>query len=475
MNLTINQTLIANNFATSQHNAHFDLDTANKANPGDPNAGATIYGDLEGPLPQHESNSRGNAIYDNRARYLIRLPDGPHGYGGVDTLRGNFWGETGPDLITQLPTLPIGAIQRTFFVDYYAGGCFTNVYEPNRFPPSAYTYTPIGTVPDTLLFEGRVYDIFDKGLDIKTADYNNRRLAIAEAFSLGLPTDIGLASRGRKGLHRWTRDIFSKDPVYLNKIMQYQIEFTGPHPIGYPLFLSADIDSLDFNRDHCARNYTTVFVFNETTQEFVRVNLKEETEDGRMNGTDSVTMPYKGRLDFVPDSTVAQRHPTQRARVFWSPSLIRPADNTYLEIARAAKLEDSAALDGRAYNLSPNDLTNTIASDSVCISGNKISTTTTTWYAGERYHTLPVRPGDVIDVFSRTQLWKYGFAGAKTRGLSFVIGDVLAPFFTSDIQRLQGDSVNPNRLFVHEDSVYKDYANSQGNADKAGALPYRRL
>jgi predicted outer membrane repeat protein len=457
LNINANQTLVANNFATSQHNAHFDLDTANKANPGDPNTGATLYADFEGPQPVYESNSRGNAIYDNNARYVLRMPDGPHGYGGVDTLRGNFWGETGPDLITVLPTLPVGAIQRTFFVDYYTAGCFTNVYEPNRNPPAAYNRVPIGTVPDTLLFEGRIYDIFDKGLDIKTVDYTPRRLAITEAFSLGLPTDIGLASRGNRGLHRWTRNIFEKDPVYLNKIMQYQIEFQGPHPIGYPLFLSADIDTLDFNRDRCARNYTTVFVFDETTQEYVRVNLKEEYQDGKQNNTDSLTFPYKGRIDFVPDSSAATRHPAQRARVFWSPSLIRPANTTYQEIARAATLEDSAALDGRAYNLNTSDLTP--GPDSVCIEGIK---TQTTWYAGERYHTLPVRPGDVIDVFSRTQLWKYGFAGAKSRGLSFVIGDVLPPFFTTDIQKLQNDSINPNRLFVHEDSVYKPFDSKNG-------------
>jgi hypothetical protein len=94
------------------------------------------------------------------ARYIIRLPDGPLGSGGVDTIRGNFWGETGADLITRLPS---GALQRTFFLDFYREGCFTNVYEPNRFPPSGYTPVPVGTVPDTILMEGRIYDIFDKG------------------------------------------------------------------------------------------------------------------------------------------------------------------------------------------------------------------------------------------------------------------------------------------------------------------------
>src|SRR5207248_2009242 len=127
--------------------------------------------------------------------------------------------------------------------------------------------------------EGRIYDIYDAGKDIKTLDYNDRRLAIQEAFSLGIPTDVGLASKGRKGLHRWTRDIFSKDPVYMSKIMSFQTEFTGPHPIGYPLFLQADIDLLDMNRDPYARNYTVVFVLNKNTQEFVRVNLKELSQD----------------------------------------------------------------------------------------------------------------------------------------------------------------------------------------------------
>ncbi|MEI8133711.1 MAG: FlgD immunoglobulin-like domain containing protein [bacterium] len=455
LNINANQTLIANNLATSQHAAHYDLDTVNKANPSDPNAGATLYADFEGPQPVYESNSRGNAIYDNVARYIIRMPDAIHGFGGVDTLRGNFWGETGPDLITKLPTLPIGSIQRTFFVDYYNQGCYKNLYEPNRNPANGYTTDLIGTVPDTLLFEGRIYDIFDKGLDIKTLDYNPRRLAISEAFSLGLPTDIGLASKGRKGLHRWTRDIFTKDPVYLNKIMSYQIEFTGNHPIGYPLFLQADVDSLDFNRDRCARNYTVLFVYNETTQEFVRVNMKEQNVDR----ADSATIPYRGRIDFVPDSSAVSRNPSKRARVFWSPSLIRPVDNTYAEIARAAKLEDSAALDGRAYNLSPNDLIP--GPDSVCVQGSALRTGVTTWYAGERYHTLPVRPGDVIDVFSRTQLWKYGFAGAKTRGLTFTIGDVTPPFFTTDITSLANDPVNPNRLFSHEDVQYQRYASGQ--------------
>ncbi|MBS1904199.1 MAG: T9SS type A sorting domain-containing protein [Bacteroidetes bacterium] len=459
LQVTANQTLVANNFATSQHVASVDLENPNKNNPGDQSAGATIWADFEGPAPQHETNSRGNAIYDNVARYILREPDGPHGFGGVDTLRGNFWGESGPDLITQLPTLPIGAIQSTFFIDYYTKDCFTNVYEPNRFPASSYTYVPIGTIPDTLLFEGRIYDIFDRGLDIKTVDYSNRRLAIAEAFSLGLPTDIGNAANNHTGLRRWTRDIFEKDPVYLSKIMRYQTQFVGNHPLGYPLFLSADVDVADRNRDAYARNYTTVFVLNETTQEYVRVNLKEEFADH----ADSSSIPYRGRLDFVPDSTVGSRNPFARAKVLWSPTLIRPTNTTYNEIARAAKLEDSAALDGRAYNLGLNQLQNVVGPDTIATIGmqGSGSPAQTLWYAGERYHTLPVRPGDQISVFSRTQLWKYGFAGAKARGLSFKIGDVMAPFWAGDVPALQNDTLNPNRLYAREDNVYVPYSSNQ--------------
>ncbi len=459
MQVTANQTLVANNFATSRHAYTVDLENPNKNNPGDLDAGATIWADFEGPGPQHETNSRGNAIYDNVARYIIREPDGPHGFGGVDTLRGNFWGDSGPDVITQLPTLPIGPIQGTFFIDYF-DSCFSNVYEPNRFPPSAYSYVPIGTIPDTLLMEGRVYDIFDKGLDIKTIDYSNRRLAIAEAFSLGLPTDIGRTVNNHTGLHRWTRNIFDKDPIYLNKIVKgYQTQFVGPHPIGYPLFLTADVDTTDFNRDPYARNFTTVFVLNETTQEYVRVNLKEEFA----NRADSVSIPYRGRLDFVPDSAVSLRKPFERAKIFWSPTLIRPSNSTYLEIARASKLEDSAALDGRAYNLDPAQLQAHGTSDSIATLG--ITGNPTLWYAGERYHTLPVRPGDNIVVFSRTQLWKYGYAGARSRGLVFQIGDVLPPFWAGDVPKLQSDTVNPNRLFVHEDSVYKKAAAAKSAND----------
>lgn len=429
-----NQSLIANNHATSGFARTVDL--VDESNPHDVRAGATIFAEFNGTAPSYESNSRGNAIYDNTGRYILRLPDGPLGTGGVDTLRGNFWGETGADVIT---TLSSGALQRTFFIDFYRDGCFTNVYEPNRNPPSGYTPVPIGEIPDTLLMEGRIYDIFDKGTDIKTADYNPRRMSPAEAFSLGIPTDV-------QRIHRFTRDIFTTDQTYLDRIMTMQTDFIGPHPIGYPLFLQADIDPNDVNRDEFARNYSVLMVINTTTNEFVRVNAKERTQDS----TGIPSHLYQGRLDFVPDSSRATRNAASRAKVLWTLSLLRPTIMTFDEIQRASKLEDSAALDGRRYELGLGQF-DTVGSDDVCIQG---ITGTTTWYAGERYRTLPVRPGDNILVISRTHLWRYGAAGAIARGLQFTIGDVLPPQFTSDIVTLANDPINPNRRFLREDENY---------------------
>ncbi len=435
-----NLSLIANNLATSPSSANVDLDSTGVSNPGDPNAGATVWADFEGPLPSYESNSRGDAIYDNVARYTLRLPVSTIvGVSGADTLRGNFWGETGPMVITEINP-PTGAQQQTFFVDYYKS-CFANIYEPNSNPPIAYQPVTIGTVPDTLLMEGRIYDLFDHGTDMKVADYSNNRLAPAEAFALGLPDQI-------TSMHRYTRNIFDMDPTYVNKIDLYQADFQGPHPIGYPLFLQADVPIADSNRDDYARNYTVFMVFNTTTNEFVRVNLKETKA---AEGTSDAQQIYQGRLDFVPDSSITERHPTLREQALYTYSLLRPSTMTFAEVQRASMLEDSAALHGREYSLSLADFNGSTPGDSICHEGIPAISK---WYAGERYHTLPVRPGDNILVISRTELWKYGPAYAIAHGLQFTIGDVLPPAFVADVPQLASDSYNPNVRFVHEDVNY---------------------
>ncbi len=444
LKLMSNQCLIANNFATSLSSALVNLDSSNVANPGDPNAGATIWADFEGALPSYGSNSRGDAIYDNIARYVLRLPVSPIvGQSGVDTLRGNFWGETGPDVNTEeISTNNNPVEQNTFFVGYY-NGCFTNIYEPNSNPPVQYFAPTIGFIPDTLLMEGRVYDLYDRGNNMKVADYSERRFAPSEAFALGLPANI-------TRMHRFTRNIFDTSSNYVNKIDLMQTDFVGPQPLGYPLFLQADVPINDSDRDDYAKNYTTFLVIDQTTNEFVRVNLQElvaaENDSAKQE-------TYQGRLDFVPDSSVAERHPNLRSNTLYTLALIRPSVMTYAEVQRASLLEDSAALHGREYSLSPSDLI--APGDSVfmdCESGGPSATST--WYAGEKYHTLPVRPGDRIAVISRTELWKFGAAYALANGLQFVIGDVLPPSFVGDIPTLQSNTYTPNVKFVKRDINY---------------------
>ena len=446
LKLMSNSCLITNNIATSPSSALVNLDSSGEANPGDPNAGATIWADFEGALPSFASNSRGDAIYDNIARYVIRLPVSPIiGQSGVDTLRGNFWGETGPGVNTiEIPrTSPNAVEQNTFFVGFY-NGCFTNIYEPNSNPPIAYHSPTIGFIPDTLLMEGRIYDLYDRGNNMKVADYSERRYAPSEAFSLGLPANL-------TKMHRFTRNIFDTNATYVNKIDLMQTDFVGPHPLGYPLFLQADVPINDSNRDDYGKNYTTFIVLNQTTNEFVRVNL-QEIQAAEASGATQQT--YQGRLDFVPDSSVAERHPNLRTNTLYTLALLRPSTMTYSEVQRASLLEDSAALHGREYSLSPTDLA-TGGSDAVamdCESGGP--TAAETWYAGEKYHTLPVRPGDLITVISRTELWKFGAAYAIANGLQFVIGDVQAPSFVGDIPLLQSNSYTPNVKFVKRDINY---------------------
>ncbi len=451
LKLMSNQCLIANNYATSPFSAKVDLDSTGVANPGDPNVGTTIWGDFEGALPSYASNSRGDAIYDNVARYVLRLPPSPvFGTSGVDTLRGNYWGETGPELVTEEQHIPQGVEQSTFFVGFY-NGCYTNVYEPNSNPAVAYQAMTVGGIPDTFLMEGRVYDLYDAGNSMKVADYSIERLAPSEAFSLGLPANI-------TKMHRYTRNFYDTNANYVNKIDLLQTDFVGPHPLGYPLFLQADVPINDSNRDDYARNYTTFIVLDQTTNEFVRVNLKEITA---AEGSSATQQTYQGRLDFVPDSSVkgsaavgaaSARHPNLRTNTLYTLSLLRPQTLTYAEAQRASLLEDSAALRGREYQLSAGDLN--APGDSVSPGCGIANDQTTKWYAGEKYHTLPVRPGDHIVVISRTELWKYGASYAIANGLQFTIGDVQPPQFVGDIPALSSDPYNPNVRFVHADVNY---------------------
>jgi hypothetical protein len=149
-------------------------------------AGAVLYGEIVGPIPFASYHTAGNAIHHNDARFLIRLPDAPNtkgtlaggygtGSGGVDTLRGNYWGRTEANVSTILPTaqpgFTSGGIQETFFVRgngqthlrFLNKATYTDLREQGPFDYNAtnsqgrpgldYSYRPIliGQVPDTLL------------------------------------------------------------------------------------------------------------------------------------------------------------------------------------------------------------------------------------------------------------------------------------------------------------------------------------
>jgi predicted outer membrane repeat protein len=237
-------------------------------------AGAIIYGEIQGPLPSFMYSEAANSIYNNHARFLIRLPDAPNtkgvlagttgiGFGGTDTLRGNYWGRTEADVNLRIENFQgyQGGIQPTFFVDvdnerhldyvffeYDAQadapnlqGPFENFGTKQSFDDFmrpyeqiiGFSYQPIpltngddqntvgdGSIPDKVMMSGWCYDIYDKHTDIKTADFANRRLSPIEDFAVGIPPmvrrfeDETQPSFG-KYVKRWVRDpLQATDGIY---------------------------------------------------------------------------------------------------------------------------------------------------------------------------------------------------------------------------------------------------------------------
>ncbi|MFN3782176.1 MAG: hypothetical protein ACK4SO_08370, partial [Candidatus Kapaibacteriota bacterium] len=198
-------------------------------------AGAIIYGEIVGPVPSTLAPEAANSIYNNKARFLIRLPDAPNskgvlagskaGFGGTDTLRGNYWGRTEANVVMsvvyQKKIIAINgndtiyaepALMETFFVDSdfnpkdetYLKFMFPATADPREQGPfestHKFTYRPIPldngadqntpgqySIPEKVLFSGLVYDLYDKGTDIKVADYSNRRMVPIEDFAVGIP------------------------------------------------------------------------------------------------------------------------------------------------------------------------------------------------------------------------------------------------------------------------------------------------
>lgn len=454
LKLVMSRCFIANNTATSQVGSDQNVITGpyvilgnQTFNPASSDlAGAIIYGEVIGPVPSTTYSVAANSIYDNNARFLIRLPDAPNtkgllagttgiGYGGVDTLRGNYWGRTEANVTTKVYKYdvngdPIDSVnQETFFVAgdgtqqlrYVRNG--TGKDQGPFESIGRYTYVPIpalngadyrtpaaNSIPEKLLQQGRIYDIFDKGVDIKTADYSKRRMSPIEDFAVGIPTKLQRFSDPQrpsynKFVKRYTRDPFvaEADP----NVAALQTEFVGDHPIGYPLFLEAkaDYSSMDpvfSNLDSRSINETVFFVINTTTGDYIRVNLKQ---------VDPSSEVFRARVEIVPDSTfggqvlggyAARRNAEGLANFGGDLTSILAA------IKRNAFNEDAGALQGRKYMASAQ--ANQLGGAGFRLSNRPSLPASNqgleTYFAGERYLAIPAKAGDEIAIVSRSALWR---------------------------------------------------------------------
>jgi|GEM_PF-1795029 len=518
LRIVFNKSLIAGNRAVSDTGRKTDtIDNYLTSPEASRVTGAVLYGEIEGPIPSVSYHTDANAIYDNDARYLVRLPDAPQGavgggQSGADTLRGNFWGRTEAPVTTVLPS---GVLQNTFYVQ--GAGCTLPLKDtlvdnqqgpfesPHRVgdalnkPSYVYRPIPIYVIPDTLLMEGRIYDIFDKGLDIKAADYKNPRLAPIEDFAVGIPVRLRPFPTGvyaGKVVRRLTRDpqVAETDSIYA----QLQREFRGPHPIGYPLFLESNAD-YTFNRDSAnddqyALNYSVFFVIDVETGDVIRANLRQVREGNPV---------LRERIEFVADSInrdpVNRRSREDRAGFsigelyrlspryyFETPGLIPNTITTLKDSLayarrRAAEYEDSVMLAGRRHG----GFTGQVAGDprelggpgfayvNRDLNGNPAPVRFADIYSGERYHALPVKQGDRIWVISRTQLWNMEDSlltvidEARATGLQFVIDDgdntVEPPVIFGQRDSLENRTPTQlrNSRFLVEDEVYSSDSTGQ--------------
>ena len=483
LKLAMIRCFVTNNTATSdigRQNDSIQGPLVDDENPASSDlAGAILYGEMVGPLPWSNYGMAANSIYDNNARFTIRLPDAQDtkgvlagttgiGFGGVDTLRGNYWGRTEANVNTILPASANNSfrrIQETFFIagngkthmQFIRGGAGTQQgpFESTWF----FNYTPIDiwAIPDTLLMEGLVYDIFDKGTDIKTADYSSRRMSPIEDFAVGIPPTLRAFQDAtqpsfNKYVKRWTRNPF--DAEQYDFIAEVQREFVGDHPIGYPLFLEAHADygatAEVSNNDRRAINETVFFVINQRTGDYIRANLSQRNE------TDTI---FRARIELVPDSTNGGDPNLRRA---YEGLATYGAGATLLaNLRHDAIKEDSSALPGRRWEASA--VQNQLGGQNFRL-GNRPSLPTSnggkeTYYGGERFRALPVRAGDQVLVVSRTVLWKDGVNAALNGALAFTVNNnTVPPTFTGSADTLaDSPSLHPemrNRVFVTENRLY---------------------
>lgn len=519
LKMVLLRNFIANNTATSTQGADQNAITGPLTRTGTPVqvnnpassdlAGTILYGEIIGPLPYSSFSVAGNSIYDNNGRFLIRMPDAPNtkgifagttgiGYGGTDTLRGNYWGKTEANVTTKVYRFDgngdrqDSVSQNTFFVAgdgtqqlrYIAGGTnkdqgpFESVgvnrysYEPIPMLNGADNKTPdASSIPEKLLQQGRVYDVFDKGTDVKTADYSARRMSPIEDFAVGIPTDLRRFTNTNqpsfnKFIKRYTRDPFvaEKDA----NVAALQTEFKGDHPIGYPLFLETQADystkdaSLN-NNDARSINETVFFVINTTTGDYIRVNMQQ---------LDATSETFRSRVDIVPDSTnggqIAGGYQVRRNAEGLA-NFGTDLASILSAIKRNADNEDAGTLPGRKYEASVSF--GELGGSGFTLSNRPAYTGNATYFAGERYNAIPAKVGDQIAIVSRSVLWREigsnndAFSGA----LIFRVGaSTPPPVWTGNVPQTRfplqanGQPVPPvfrNIIFVSEDRVYNRDAN----------------
>ena len=481
LHLVFQKSLITGNLAKSEIGANQNairgalVGSKNKAS--SDLAGAVLYGEVEGPLPSTKSPEAANSIYNNKARFLIRLPDAPNTKGllagntgagemGADSLLGNYWGLTQANLTMQIELN--GYFLETFFIDTDGENRLrfvknsSDLLDQGPFESKRdYSYRPIplknGTdentpdlttsIPEKLLFSGRIYDMYDKQTDIKVANYSNRRMAPVEDFSVGMVrglklfTDYGKPSYG-KYVKRWLKDPYICEIPEFSLINQMQDEFKEDslgilyHPLGYPVFLESKVDydgPVEIsNEDPRLQNEAIFFGINERTGDYIRVFFRQDT----LNNEARKDL-FRARLDLVPDLTARPVDPNVR-KVNEGIAYYGNGKELLSRIQRNPYTEDKGALPGRryeaAYNMFANEPNLFKNRPSMPASNNGVAT----FYAGERFNALPVNVGDTVRIISRTILWKFGWDTAMKQGIHFVVSNSTRPAeFTGNVNTLK--------------------------------------
>ena len=484
-------------------------------------AGAVLYGEIVGPEPYVSASWGANSIYNNDARFLIRLPDAANtkgalagrrpGEGGVDTLQGNYWGKTEADVTLYLNNVKDNNYpgrnfenEETFFVEkcdrtylsYVYGSADTLEQGPfeyngtytttlsNDETITRFNYLPVAlrngenenvadanTIPEKFLFSGRVYDLYDKGTDIKVTDYSNRRMSPIEDFAVGIAPVVkshvdANHPNGQTYLTRWIRDPFvveQKDeagnlvyPMIANMQGEWKADVNNLtdatkgfyHPIGYPLFLESKVDydgDIEVsNHDTRLLNESVYFVINETTGDFIRTNMKQVAEEGDNWET------YRSRVELIPDMTKRNQQTTLR-RTAEKLLNLGVGDVLLYALKSNPESEDNAAMRGRKYygphtqmggrlvNGVNSGINNLYLNRDIWAPSNQ---ETATYFGGEKYQALPVDTGDVVRVISRTVLWADGVVKAYNEGIAFKItNSTMPPVFTGDVVKLATDTI----------------------------------